>query len=90
MPVQSLEQVRRREETVAKKIAEKGKSADAIELRPLKKQLRRAQRKRRKIVTADARRASTAKKKKAAPAPKTASKTPVAIPATTEEAPAAE
>ena len=49
MPAQTLEQVERKQAAIEKSIAELGESAESGKRRALKKRLRRAQRKRRKM-----------------------------------------
>ena len=56
MPVHTIDTVRRREESLAKRLREKGAGLDGERRRELAKKLRRAQRKRRRLASAAARR----------------------------------
>jgi len=56
MPVHTIDIVRRRQESLAKSLAEKSAQLDPEPKRMLKKKLRRAQRKRRRLETAERRR----------------------------------
>ena len=60
MPVHTIDTVRRREESLAKRLREKGAGLDAERKRALKKKLRRAARKRRRLASAEVRRTTKA------------------------------
>jgi hypothetical protein len=67
MPAANIEQLKQREASLKKRISAQGESADRVERRALGKKLRRAQRKRRKLVIEAARKAG-----KPEPAPEAA------------------
>jgi hypothetical protein len=58
MPAKSAEQMKQKAAALRKKLAEKGKTMEVAAVRKLKKSIRRAQRRRRKIVADQARRAA--------------------------------
>ena len=91
MPSTTIEQVQKREAKLKQAIAGLGEAPDIANKRELGKQLRRAQRLRRRLATEDERRAKTAPKP-AAEKPAAAA-APAAVPAeevAVEEAPAEE
>jgi len=55
MPVRTIEQIKTREESLKKTLAEMGKDADADKRRGARKRLRRAQRRRRRMAAEQAR-----------------------------------
>ncbi len=65
MAVKNVEQLKTRTVALKKKLAAKGKSLSGTDLRDLKKKIRRAQRKRRRLETEAARIAKAGKKDKA-------------------------
>jgi hypothetical protein len=62
MPAKSVEQLKQRTAALRKKLAEKGSKMEGAAVRKLKKSIRRTQRRRRKFVATEARRAKSAEK----------------------------
>jgi len=67
MPVKSVEQLKQKAAALRKKLAEKGSKMEGAAVRNLKKSIRRTQRKRRKIVAVEARRAAKSAEKAETP-----------------------
>ncbi len=63
MPVANVESLKKRTAALKKRLAEKGAKMEGPAVRGLKKKIRRAQRRRRKIESGAARRAAKAEKK---------------------------
>lgn len=63
MPVKSVEQLKQKALALRKKLAEKGGKMEAPAVRKLKKNIRRTQRLRRKIVATEARRSTKSAEK---------------------------
>ena len=63
MPVETLEGVKKKEATLAQRLAEKKSELDPEKLRAMKKKVRRAQRKRRRLQVSAERSAGKPKKK---------------------------
>ena len=68
MPAQTLEQVKRNQAALEKSVAELGESAEPAKRRATQKQLRRAQRKRRRLTVVAERHAPKAEAKAEEPA----------------------
>jgi hypothetical protein len=70
MPVPNIEQLKEREASIKKRLADQGESPDRAKRRELGKKLRRVQRRRRRMVAEEARKASKPKEQpEAAAAP---------------------